>query len=161
MTRNPSMKPTIVCVPARRVPPSPSDIHLHGMHGPAHKVFGHHPQRCLEEESGIRRLGISRSASGNSDVPLRRPSASSSSGKKARNMLKAMAWLSVTQSGKIRPNARARFVRILCIAIGPELYGKPGNSRSLFRAAGLCPLPARCRSALARRSTPQSKLPAK
>ena len=38
-------------------------------------------------------------------------------GKKARNMLKAMAWLRVMQSGKMRPRPRKRFLSIRSIEV--------------------------------------------
>src|ERR1039457_1965077 len=52
------------------------------------------------------------------DVPLKMPSAKSSNGKNARNILKGMAWLRVTQSGKILPHARARFLNMDSIIFG-------------------------------------------
>jgi hypothetical protein len=44
-------------------------------------------------------------------------------GKNARNMLKAMAWLRVMQSGKMRPRLRKRVLSIRSIEVVGGIIG--------------------------------------
>src|SRR5579863_636140 len=62
-----------------------------------------------------------RTASCKNDVPLSRPRANSSMGKNATNMLKAMAWLTVMQSGKMRPQPSTKCRVVL---ITPRFTGR-------------------------------------
>ena len=71
----------------------------------------------------LRRSGISRTASTKCDVTAMKPRENRSRGKKARNILNAMAWHKVTQSGKIRTKERTDILEHRVHRLG-RLYGK-------------------------------------
>ncbi len=116
MMRKPSMKPTITCEPASRVPPRPSRNHFQGC-SPLRTKYWATTSSLPGGRISFRRSGTSRRAPWKEAVLLMMPRARSSIGKNAKNMLKATAWLRVMQSGKMRPRLRKRVLSIRSIEV--------------------------------------------